>query len=114
MTLSQIRSRIEALQRRFAVPLAALRLRRISEQICDEWSVAAAGNMPLPGTQSIIRRISGTGLRFNTFAQLHSYIERCRAANECPEPRSVATVLFPKAAANGIMHAIFQWDLNPA
>ena len=113
MTLSQIRNRIRALQRRFAVPLAALRTRRIAEQICDEWGVAAAESKPIPDTNSIIRRIADRGLRFNTFGQLRRYLERCRDDNKCPDPRSIATVLLPNAVASGLIYAIFQSELRP-
>ena len=113
-SLGQIRRQIRALQRRFAVPLAALRTRRIAEKICDEWTVAAADSKPLPDTQSIIRRIVDHGLRLNTMGQLRHYIERCRDARKCPNPRDIATVLLPNAVASGLIYAIFQLDLRPA
>ena len=113
LSLGEIRRQIRALQRRFAVPLAALRTRRIAEQICDEWSVAASDSKPLPDTNSVIRRIVDHGLRFNTFGQLRRYIEKCRDAKERPKPRDIATVLLPNAVASGIIHAIFQLDLSP-
>ena len=112
--LGEIRRQVKNLQRRFAVPFAALRTRRIAEEICDEWGVAVAESKPIPDTQSIIRRIADRGLRLNTFGQLRRYIERCRDANECPEPRSIATVLLPNAVASGTIYAIFQSELRPA
>ena len=113
-SLGEIRRQVKSLQRWLAVPLAALRTRRIAEQICDEWGVAAADSKPLPDTNSIIRRISDRGLRFNTFGQLRRYLERCRDAKECPKPRDIATVLLPNAVASGLIYAIFQLDLRPA
>ena len=113
-SLGEIRRQVKSLQRRFAVPLAALRTRRIAEQICDDWGVAAAESKPIPDTNSIIRRIAERGLRFNTFGQLRRYIERCRDDNKCPNPRDIATVLLPNAVASGIIYAIFQLDLRPA
>ena len=112
-SLGEIRRQVKSLQRRFAVPLAALRVRRIAEQISDEWGVAVANSKPIPDTNSIIRRIADRGLRFNTFGQLRRYLERCRDAKECPEPRSIATVLLPNAVASGLIYAIFQLDLRP-
>ena len=112
-SLGEIRRQIRALQRRFAVPLAALRTRRIAEEICDEWGEAAADSKPIPDTQSIIRRIADRGLRFNTFGQLRRYLERCRDAKECPKPRDIATVLLPNFVASGLLYAIFQLDLRP-
>ena len=113
-SLGEIRRQVKSLQRRFAVPLAALRVRRLAEQICDEWGVAAAESKPTPDTNSIIRRIANRGLRLNTFGQLRRYLERCRDDNKLPEPRSIATVLLPNAVASGLIYAIFQLDLTPA
>ena len=112
-SLGEIRRQVKSLQRRFAVPLAALRTRRIAEEICGEWGAAVASSKPIPDTQSIIRRIADRGLRFNTFGQLRRYLERCRDDNKCPEPRSIATVLLPNAVASGLIYAIFQADLRP-
>ena len=112
-SLGEFRRQVKSLQRRFAVPLAALRTRRIAEEICDEWGAAGAGSKPIPDTQSIIRRIADRGMRFNTFGQLRRYLERCRDDNKCPEPRSIATVLLPNAVASGLIYAIFQLDLTP-
>ena len=72
-SLGEIRRQVKSLQRRSAVPLAALRLQRIAEQICDEWSVAVADSKPIPDTQSIIQRITDRGLRLNTFGQLNRH-----------------------------------------
>ena len=113
-SLGEIRRQVKALQRRFAVPLAALRTRRVAEEICDEWGVAVTDSKPIPDTNSIIRRIADRGLRFNTFGQLRRYLERCRDDNKCPNPRDIATVLLPNAVASGLIYAIFQADLRPA
>ena len=40
MTLAQIRNRIHALQRRFGLPLAIIRLRPYATQFCHQWAVA--------------------------------------------------------------------------
>ena len=48
MSLSRIRNRIEALERKFAVPLAVVRLRPLAEKVCDEWAAAKAADAPLP------------------------------------------------------------------
>ena len=36
MSLARIRNRIEALQRRYALPLAVMRLRPLAIQFCDQ------------------------------------------------------------------------------
>ena len=51
MALTHIRSRIEALDRKFALPLAVVRARRVADRLCEEWSVTQANNKPLPTPQ---------------------------------------------------------------
>ena len=58
MSLSRIRNRIEALERKFAVPLAVVRLRPLAEKVCDEWAAAKAADKPLPKAQALIKRIA--------------------------------------------------------
>ena len=41
-TLSQIRSGINALRRKYAKELAIYRLRQLAEELCDQWAAAVA------------------------------------------------------------------------
>ena len=52
MTLTQIRNRIHALQRRFGLPLTIIRLRPYATQFCDQWAIAQDRKEPLPETPS--------------------------------------------------------------
>ena len=110
MSLSRIRNRIEALERKFAVPLAVVRFRPLAEQICDEWAVAKDADKPLPKTQSLIKRIADRGIQATTFGSLDRYLRECREEGRFPKPRDIATVLFPHAAKQGVIYSIFGWD----
>ena len=110
MSLSRIRNRIEALERKFAVPLAVVRLRPLAEQICDEWAAASAADGPLPKTQSLIKRIADRGFHVTTFGSLDRYLRECRDEGRFPKPRDIATVLLPHAAKKGVIYSIFGWD----
>ena len=101
MSLSRIRNRIEALERKFAVPLAVVRLRPLAEKVCDEWAAAKAADKPLPKTQSLIKRIADHGIQATTFGSLDRYFRECRDEGRFPSPRDIATVLFPHAAKKG-------------
>ena len=75
MSLSQIRNRIEALERKLALPLAIVRLRPLAEAICDDWAVALAAHKPVPEPHSIVRRGSQPWLpppRFHGPSQVRS------------------------------------------
>ena len=47
-TLSSLRARVRALQRKFARELAALRLRRLAEEHCLQRSIASNCPQPAP------------------------------------------------------------------
>ena len=55
MSLSQIRNRINALRRKYALPLAVYRLRPLAEEFSQQWAVAEAGRKPTPESQPFIR-----------------------------------------------------------
>ena len=52
-TLSALRARVRALQRKFARELAALRLRRLADEHCRQSSAACAGRQPPPGSHAL-------------------------------------------------------------
>ncbi len=110
MSLNRLRNRIEALERKLALPLAAVRLRPLAEQFCNEWDVARGDHKPLPESHPFIQRIAGHGFRLNTFMALRNYIERCRKKGEFPQPREIVNALLPRAAALGFVQARFSSD----
>ena len=114
MTLAQIRNRIHALQRRFGLPLAIIRLRPYATQFCHQWAVAQDQQQPLPQTPAFIRKLAGAGFRLPTFMYLHHHIKRHLSNNTCPNPKGIISALLPHAAAReGIIDAIFHWDHAP-
>ena len=110
MSLSRIRNRIEALERKFAVSLAVFRLRPLAEEICNEWDASGNDGTPLPDPHSLIRRIADRGFRLPTFMPLVGYLGRCRRDDRCPQPRDVVSMLLPHAAKRGIVANLFRWD----
>ena len=114
MSLTQIRSRIQALQRRYALPLAVIRLRPYATQFCHQWATAQDQQQPLPETPAFIRKLADAGFRLTTFMYLHHHIERHLSNNTCPNPKGIISALLPHAAAReGIIDAIFHWDHAP-
>lgn len=112
MTLSQIRNRVQTLQRKYGLALAVIRLRPYAEQFCDQWEIAKANRQPLPQSHPFILRLANAGFRCATFTALDKYI--CGPYPQpYPTPRGIITALFPRAASTGIMDDILFGDLNP-
>ena len=110
MSLSQIRNRTEALERKLALPLAIVRLRPLAEAICDDWAVALAAHKPVPEPHSIVRRVASRGFRHLDFMALHKYVQCCRDENTHPDPHGIIRNLLPRAAPSGILDAALRWD----
>ena len=84
-TLSQIRTRVNALKRKYALELQIVRIHRIAEDFSLRWVRAAGDRQPLPETHPFIRLIADNGFRFHTFMNLHTYLERCRTNGDTPD-----------------------------
>jgi len=84
-TLSQIRTRVNALKRKYALELQIVRIHRIAEDFSLRWVRAVGDRQPLPETQPFIRLIADNGFRFHTFMNLHTYLERCRTNGDNPD-----------------------------
>ena len=96
MSLSQIRNAIDALCRKYAIPLAIYRLRPLAEEFSQQWSVAEADRKPAPESHPFIRKIALAGFSLPTFMELHKYIERCRRNNTRPDVKGIIRCLLPR------------------
>ena len=94
-TLSPLRARVRALQRKLAPQLALLRLRRLAEDHCLQSSAAQADRQPPPGSHAFIRRVASAGFRLPSFMAVHKYLERCRAKNSLPDREDLLRALIP-------------------
>ncbi len=114
MSLARIRNRIQALQRRYALPLTVMRLRPLAVQFCDQWAVARDQHQSLPETHPFVIKLVDAGIRLPSFGFLGSFFNRYREAGTCPHPESIVNTLLPHAAArDGIIDATFRWDPSP-
>ena len=107
MSLSRIRSRIEALERKFALPLAAVKLRPLAEEFCNEWDAAQAKEKPLPRAHPFIQRLADKGIHLSTFTSLSKYIKRCGEKNEAPEAFEIVSTLLPSADRLSLVYNMF-------
>ena len=105
MTISQLRTRINALKRKFARELAILKLRRITESVADDWDL---DNPPEPA--DVIQRVVQAGFRLNTFTRLSSCLNDTRRKGDVPEPYTIVCSLLPWAD-NDRCREWFRWEL---
>ena len=94
-TLSSLRARVRALQRKLAPELAILRLRRLAEEHCLQSSAARAARQPPPDSHAFIRRVAAAGFRLTSFMAVHKYLERFRANNSLPDREHLLQALIP-------------------
>ena len=97
MNISQLQSRVRALKRRLARPRAQLLIQRLAEEVCLEWSCAAADHKPLPDTNAFVRRVAKAGFRLSTFMAAARYLNNCRSEDRLPESIDIVRALLPWA-----------------
>ena len=54
-SLGQIRRQIKALQRRFARKLAVVSVRRVADEISEQWAIVVANQKPRPDPFACVR-----------------------------------------------------------
>ena len=99
MTLSQIRTQIQALQRKYAKELLIYRLRRQADQVYNHWARAVGDRQEPPQPHSIIRKFAAAGFFLPTYNSLHRYLADLRKEGQIPEPRRIVLALLPWAWA---------------
>ena len=92
-----LRSRVNALRRRMALELAVVRLRRVAQEFCVQWTVARSDSHPF------VRRVVQAGFRLPTFMAVHNYLDRCRSQNATPDSDEIVRSLLPWSAALGLV-----------
>ena len=113
MSLAQIRSRVNTLKRKFALPLTVLRARILAEKLCQDWTAAQANHQPQPEPHTLVTQTAQTSrLPVTTWSALHRYLDRIRDQNATPDPHEIVQTLVPQAAARGLL-TLLRWDLSP-
>ena len=97
LPLSQIRKEVDALKRKYAKEIAIYRLRRVSEEIYNDYARAVGDRQYPPKPLEIINKISKEGFRLATWIHLHNYLDKVREQNDIPEPRRIVLALLPWA-----------------
>ena len=109
MTLSQLRTQVDTLCRKYAVELEVYRLRPLAQELCDEMAEAVTGPKPGPvltlleWIQTFLRRLIARGFRPLPFLALNGYLERCLDRRVLPQANDVLRALLPRAAQRGLI-----------
>ncbi len=110
MTLSQIRSQIEALLRKYATEVEVYRLGQVTTEFCDE--VADALTNPKSGpvkdpfdwASVLFKRMAKRGHHSRNLTALQNYLSRClQERRVLPQAREVLRALLPNAAERGLI-----------
>ena len=110
MTLSQIRNRIQALRRKYSLPITVIRLHPYATLFCDQWAIARDRKQPLPDSFSLVWKLANSGFRLPTFTNLHPLLSRHRDNNTCPHPIDIIASLLPDPSARPIIDAVLRRD----
>ena len=111
MTLSQIRSQVDALCRNYATELKIYRLRPLALQFSDEMADAVTGNKRGPARSLddwallFIRRMRERGIppRPRNLNAILSYLERCLERRVLPQVNDLLRSILSRAAGKGLI-----------
>ena len=105
-TLSQIRNQVNALQRKYALELSVARLHPLAEEFSLQWVKAVADRREAPQTHPFILRIARHGFRFDTYMDLHRYLEGCRRSGDLPDCYGIIGALYPQLTAESLLRLL--------
>ena len=101
--LSYIRSRINALRRKFALEISHNRLRPMVEDFCIQSYAAAMDRKPLPDGPAFLRKVADAGFRLPTYMAGHKYLAQCLADKVVPGVENLLGALLPWAIVRGLV-----------
>ena len=101
--LSYIRSRINALRRKFALEISHNRLRPMVEDFCTDSYAAAMDRKPLPDGPAFLRKVADAGFRLPTYMAGHKYLAQCLADKVVPGVENLLGALLPWAIGRGLV-----------
>ena len=110
MTLSQIRSQVDALCRKYHRELAIYRATRVASEIAQLWMIAVANRQPKPRPFFCVRKFVEAGFRLTTYMEFQNYLQRCIDEDRFPEIRPIITTLLPWTANRPWLHRV-AWNL---
>ena len=93
--LRSLRTRVDALLRKYAREIAIVRVTRLAREFSLQWTVAVADRQSPPESHPFILRVADAGFRLTTFMSVHKYLERCRDQDTLPDSHKMVRALLP-------------------
>ena len=97
MSLSQIKNAVDALRRKFALPLVLIRTGRECVDIPNQWRADRGRHKQMPSSFAIVQEGEDSGYRNGQAIGLRDYIERSIEGNECPVIPRIPAASVPPA-----------------
>ena len=120
MSIHHLRARLDALKRKYALPLLILRLRLRAEKLCHIWDIADIAelthNQPFPDTTLMIPDFGQDGPLLPTFLNymgLNRYFAKTRRAKIHPTPYGIVQSILPKTHKTGLLAHVIKLYLRP-
>ncbi len=101
--LSYVRSRINALRRKFALEISHNQLRTMAEDFCSESYAAAMDRKPMPEAHAFVRKVVDAGYRLPTFGAVHQYLRECVSGKVLPGVEHLLGAMLPWATLRGLV-----------
>ena len=101
--LSYVRTRINALRRKFVLEISHNQLRTMAEDFCTDSYAAAMDHKPLPDAHTFVRKVVDAGFRMPTFGAVHQYLGKCVTDKVLPGVEHLLGALLPWATLRGLV-----------
>ena len=103
MSLSQLRSQVNAIKRKLVRELRVVRARRVAEDYCDLWASLVARKKLPPDPFRLLRNLFKHTKQPGNFAAADGYLNRCREQRHLPYPDAILFRLLPAEANLGLI-----------
>ncbi len=110
MSLSQLRSEVNAIKRKLVRELRVVRARRVAEDYCGLWKDLVARKKLPPDPFRLIRNLFKHTRQPGDFAAADGYLNKCRERRHLPDPDAILRRLLPREAGMGL---ISYWTPDP-
>ena len=95
MSLSQLRSQVNAIKRKLVRELRVVRARRAAEDYCDLWKDLVARKMLPPDPFRLIRNLFKRTRQPGDFVAADGYLNQCRERRHLPTPMQSSAASCP-------------------
>ena len=110
MSLSQLRSEVNAIKRKLVRELRVVRARRVAEDYCNHWKDLVARKKLPPDPFRLIRNLFKHTRQPGDFVAADGYLNKCRERRHLPHPDAILRRLLPREAGMGL---ISYWTPDP-